>query len=208
MEFGQYQLQIFVGLILILGAAGIVMADDLMMRRKNAAKRKEPAPAELPKRDWNVILESGKQHASERDRETVPPRRTFIVKPVEFAMALPTGFQDTVTLYQLVHRKQLVSGLVVSVLTREPQGRPLVESLIGAGDFAGCVNNREFVLVYPQERGLSARRRLSLVAGKLEETGSECGGVEARREPLGEAMSAASKRRMQGGRILAMPQAV
>jgi hypothetical protein len=126
---------------------------------------------------------------------------------------VPTGFHEGYILSRLVQSRQPVSGLVVSIGVNTPRNsdgsmpepiRKLVESLIGPGDFACQSSSEEFLLIYPNERGASAQRRLSKIAQQLwdfqlRSLGSfsilfSWGGVEVRSESIDEAIASANER--------------
>jgi hypothetical protein len=127
--------------------------------------------------------------------------------------AVPAGFHEGYILSRLVQSRQPVSGLIVSIgvnTPRNPDGsmpepvRQLMQSLIGAGDFACQSSSEEFLLIYPNERGASAQRRLSEIAQQLwdfqlRSMGSfsilfSWGGVEVRSESIDEAIASANER--------------
>src|SRR5207302_1970721 len=80
----------------------------------------------------------------------------------------------------------------------------LIESLIGPNDFAARSDEDEFLLIYPQDSGASAKQRLSHIAEKLwdfqlHSLGSmqillSWGGVEVRSESIVEATASARER--------------
>ena len=126
---------------------------------------------------------------------------------------VPAGFHEGYILSRLVQTRQPVSGLVVSIGVNTPRNsdgsmpepiRKLVESLIGPGDFACQSSSEEFLLIYPNERGASAQRRLSEIARQLwdfqlRSLGSfsilfSWGGVEVRSESIDEAVASANER--------------
>src|SRR5205823_4922279 len=94
---------------------------------------------------------------------------------------LPAGFQDGFVLHQLVQSHRPISGLVVSIGVNTPGGskgllaqeslsqpvNTLVQSLLGPEDFAAQSAADEFLLIFPNERGASAQRRLSQIAQQL-----------------------------------------
>jgi GGDEF domain-containing protein len=93
----------------------------------------------------------------------------------------------------------------------------LVQSLIGPNDFAAQSSEDEFLLIYPQERGASAQRRLAQIAQQLWEfqlhsLGSlqilfSWGGVEVRSESIEKAIASASERMKEtkrGRKLLTM----
>jgi hypothetical protein len=134
-------------------------------------------------------------------------------EPLRTEPALPAGFQDGFVLTRLVESRQPVSGLVVSIGASTSQSsnrslpadvRALIQSLIGANDFAAQSGTDEFLLIYPGERGPSAQRRLSQIAEQLwdfqlRSMGSlsiqfSWGGVEVRSESIDEAIASATER--------------
>jgi hypothetical protein len=137
---------------------------------------------------------------------------TLANAPAEIA-AVPAGFHDGYILSRLVQSRQPVSGLVVSIGVNTPRDadgsmpepiRKLVESLIGPGDFACQSSSEEFLLIYPNERGASAQRRLSKIAQQLwdfqlRSLGSvsilfSWGGLEVSSESIDEAIASANER--------------
>jgi hypothetical protein len=141
-----------------------------------------------------------------------------------------TGFHDGFVLNQLVQSRQPISGLVVSIgvnaSSKSDRKLPesvakLVESLIGPNDFAAQSSEDEFLLIYPQEKGASAQRRLSQIAQQLwdfqlRSLGSfqilfSWGGVEVRSESIEEAIASASERMQEtkrGRKLLTMESPV
>jgi hypothetical protein len=132
---------------------------------------------------------------------------------------VPPGFHDGYVLSRLLQAHQPISGLVVSIgvntaglhalqpsgnTQASPRVRELIRSLIGAGDFACQSGKDEFLLIYPQERGASAQRRLSSIAQQLWNFQLEAlgefqilcswGGVEVRSESIVEAIASARER--------------
>jgi hypothetical protein len=171
------------------------------------------------KKDWSSILSRG---AKSEPKSAEPITQTFSTA----TPSLPSGFQDGFVLNKLVRSRQPVSGLVVSIgvnATRKADGAlpeqvcQLVQSLIGPGDFAAQSAEDEFLLIYPQERGASAQRKLSQIAQKLwdfqlRSLGSfqilfSWGGVEVQKELLEEAIASASERMQEtkrGRKLLTM----
>jgi len=152
--------------------------------------------------------------------------QTGQAEPTEAVLTLPAGFHDSYILSQLVQSRRPVSGLVVSIgvnSTRKADGtnyngvRKLIHSLIGPGDFACQSGEQEFLLIYPQDSGASAQRRLNEIAQELWnfQLGSlgtrsivfSWGGVEVRSETIDEAIASANERMQEtrrGRKLLTM----
>jgi hypothetical protein len=113
----------------------------------------------------------------------------------------------------LVQSHKPVTGLVVSIgvsaahengETNVAGVRNLIQSLMGPQDFAAASAEDEYLLIFPQERGASAQRRLSEIARRLWDfqLGTlgdasilfSWGGVEVRGELIEEAIASASER--------------
>jgi hypothetical protein len=150
----------------------------------------QPKPT-VAKKDWGLLLSR-----SAHKPEAAPP-------------SLPVGFHDGFVLKSLVQSRQPVSGLVVSIGVKASGTLPqsvhqLVQSLISPNDFATQSKDDEFLLIYPQERGASAQRRLSQIAQQLwdfqlRSIGSlqilfSWGGVEVRSASIEEAIASANER--------------
>lgn len=169
-----------------------------------------PAPVPGPaKKDWGSLL-----------NKNAKPRPA--AEPLPFGFQ--TGFHDGFVLSKLVQSRQPISGLVVSIgvnSTRKGDRQmpdaisKLVGSLIGPTDFAAKSGDDEFLLIYPQERGASAQRRLSLIAQQLWDfqlrSLASCqilfswGGVEVNGESIEDAIASASERMQEtkrGRRLL------
>jgi len=168
------------------------------------------------KKDWAALL--SKKPVQKVETETVI--NDTLLDAVVSATAtqaaaapVPAGFHENFVLSRLVQSRQPVSGLVVSIgvnTPREADGsmpeavRDLVQSLIGPSDFACQSSAEEFLLIYPNERGSSAQRRLNEIAQKLwdfqiRNMGSlsilfTWGGVEVRSESIEEAIQSAADR--------------
>jgi hypothetical protein len=197
----------------------------LVARQTSAKASNGPA-----KKDWGSLLArkpvTSMQSASQpfntmqhdvrptefhEDLSAVAATTTPSVQPVD--AAVPTGFHEGYILSRLVQSRQPVSGLVVSIGVNTPRNsdgsmpepvRNLMQSLIGPGDFACQSSSEEFLLIYPNERGASAQRRLSEIAAQLwdfqlRSMGSfsilfSWGGVEVRSESIDEAIASANER--------------
>jgi hypothetical protein len=165
-----------------------------------------PAPTTIKppgiKKDWGSMLARNAQGHK-------PARLGELPLPAGFQ----AGFHDGHVLSKLVESRQPVSGLVVSIgvnssrnsARKLPEGvSKLVESLLGPNDFAAQSGEDEFLLIYPEERGASAQRRLSQIAQQLwdfqlRSLGSfqilfSWGGVEVSSESIEEAIASASER--------------
>lgn len=184
-----------------------------------AAAAPAPTPVSGASRDWVSLLNSRRE-----------PSATNLVKPNNVAVAtsstaprieaspepaLPAGFQDGFVLTRLLESHRPISGLVVSIGAGASQGKSrcppvdvpaLIRSLIGPNDFAAQSGKDEFLLIYPNERGASAQRRLSQIAEQLwdfqlRSLGSlsilfSWGGVEVRGESIDEAIASATRSRV------------
>jgi hypothetical protein len=165
----------------------------------------QTAPAQAPHADARrdlldaVVAETSSQNAQAPD------------------VAVPAGFHDGFVLSRLVQSHKPVSGLVVSIgvsATQEAGGaqgesdsapvRNLIQSLMGPQDFACASGPDEYLLIFPQERGAAAQRRLSAISQKLWDFQLQAlgaasilfswGGVEVRGESIEEAIASASER--------------
>jgi hypothetical protein len=180
------------------------------------------------KKDWGSLLSRNAQ------KPAASPRHDLLAAVVAATdssagdnnRSFPAGFQDGYVLNQLVQSRQPVTGLVVSIgvnASRKGDRKlpesvsKLVESLIGPGDFAAQSSEDEFLLIYPQEHGASAQRKLSQIAQQLwdfqlRSLGSfqilfSWGGVEVRGESIEEAIASASERMQEtkrGRKLLTM----
>jgi hypothetical protein len=123
------------------------------------------------------------------------------------ATTVPAGYHDGFVLTQLIKSHQPLSGLVVSIgVTGEltPAVSELVRSLLGPADFGCRSATDEFLLIYPNERGAAAQRKLSSIAQQLWSFQlsalGECsivfswGGVEVRSEAVEMAIASANDR--------------
>lgn len=169
------------------------------------------------KKDWGTLL----------NRNAATNHSTnHAIAPQVSDILLPAGFQDGFVLNKLVQSHQPVSGLVVSIgvsAASKSDGKlpaavhELVQSLIGPHDFAAQSSDDEFLLIYPQERGASAQRRLSQIAQQLwdfqlRSLGSfqilfSWGGLEVSSESIDEAIASASERMQEtrrGRKLLTM----
>jgi len=170
-------------------------------------KESKPVPTTIRK-DWESLLS--------RNAQGIKPTPAPAAKsslPNGLEAGFHAGFHDGFVLSKLVQSRQPVSGLVVSIGVNAPRNSDgelpegvlkLVESLIGPHDFAAQSAEDEFLLIYPQEHGASAQRRLSQIAQQLWDfqlraLGSfeilfSWGGIEVSLESLDEAVASASER--------------
>jgi hypothetical protein len=163
----------------------------------------KPVPTTIRK-DWSALLN--------RNAQGIKPTPAPAAGS-SLPAGLEAGFHDGFVLSKLVQSRQPVSGLVVSIGVSAPRNSggklpegvlKLVESLIGPHDFAAQSAGDEFLLIYPQERGASAQRRLSQIAQQLwdfqlRSLGSaeilfSWGGIEVTSETIDEALASASER--------------
>jgi hypothetical protein len=191
----------------------------------------QPEIVKPAKKDWNSLL-------NRTAPKTAAPAHQDLLAAVVAAThssksdpaSLPAGFQEGFVLNKLVQSRQPITGLVVSIgvnASRKADGslpesvHELVQSLIGPDDFAAQSGEDEFLLIYPQERGASAQRRLSQIAQRLwdfqlRSLGSfqilfSWGGVEVRSESIEEAIASASERMQEtkrGRKLLTMASQV
>jgi hypothetical protein len=146
-----------------------------------------PYPSKTRARDWNSLLISARPQ--------------------------PTGLQEAHVFNRLVDNRQTVSGLLFSIGVSTPpsaEGKipatvgSFIRSLLGPEDFATQSGAQEFLLIYPQERGASAQRRLMETAQRLwdfqlSSAGASSilfcwGGVEVQDESIDEAIASATER--------------
>jgi hypothetical protein len=192
-----------------------------MERGAAAAAKRVPVAAPLPE-----IIMPAKVSPAKKDWGSLISRSAQGKNSATALSSLPAGFQDGFVLQQLVHSRRPVSGLVVSIGVHASKNSgeklpeavlKLVASLIGPTDFAAQSSDDEFLLIYPQEQGASAQRRLSQIARQLwdfqlRSLGSfqilfSWGGVEVRSESIEEAIASASERMQEtkrGRKLLTM----
>lgn len=165
--------------------------------------------------------------ASRQDEEPVQPlmtsqRRTLVPEEVASELpptrgGIPAGFQDSGVLTRLVQQHQRVSGLVVSVGIAPGPGEnetppsaeieQMIRSLLGNEDFAAPSARNEYLLIFPNQRGTAAQRKLRELTQQLwdyqNQTAETCsvlfrwGGVEVHAEAIDAAISSASERMRQ-----------
>ncbi|MGA3203892.1 MAG: hypothetical protein ABSF12_15500 [Bryobacteraceae bacterium] len=194
----------------------------------------------IAKKDWGSLLSRNaapKAHERPANEDllaavvaatdsSASPQAAEPSLPVGFHAGFHDGHVDGHVLNKLVQSRQPISGLVVSIgvnSSRKSDGSlpesviKLVESLIGPNDFAAQSGDDEFLLIFPEERGASAQRRLSKIAQllwdfQLRSLGSfqilfSWGGVEVRSESIEEAIASASERMQEtkrGRKLLTM----
>jgi hypothetical protein len=215
---------------------------DVFASQPAAVQQEVPKPAvkTFAKKDWGSLLS---RNAAPKSREmpangdllaavvaatrsSASPQAAEPSLPVGFHAGFHDGHVDGHVLNKLVQSRQPISGLVVSIgvnSSRKSDGAlpesviNLVESLIGPHDFAAQSADDEFLLIYPQERGASAQRRLSQISRQLwdfqlSSLGSfqilfSWGGVEVSGESIEEAIASASERMQEtkrGRKLLTM----
>lgn len=189
-------------------------------RQATEVSEPAPAPVEAPcaSRDWSSLLST--------PRPAPPPRRKSKKTLEPVVAGLPSGFQHVSVLARLRESRQPVTGLVVSIGATGLQSndgaledsiRLLIQSFLGANDFATQSSKEEFLLICPGEQGASAQRKLSEIAEQLwdfqlRSMGAlsvifSWGGVEVRNEKLDEAIASATERMEEtrrGRKILTM----
>ncbi len=182
----------------------------------STARSNPPAPPEKKsenKTDWDALL-SRKARKMEQRIETQPEE------------SVPAGFHNGFILSKLVQKRQPVSGLVVSIGVNGPRDadgsstdsvKDVIQSLMGPSDFACQSGAEEFLLIYPNEHGASAQRKLSQIAQQLwdfqlRSLGTfsilfSWGGVEVASESIEEAIASANERMQEtrrGRKLLTM----
>jgi hypothetical protein len=210
-------------------------ADALAAMERGAAMAFAPRPTRTvetpapPKKDWKSLLDKRTEEKKSEIRSdlmgTVAAKTVHQSAPESFS-EFPPGFHEGFVLSQLVQSRKPVSGLVVSIGVNAPRKADgslpeavngVIQSLIGPADFACQSGAEEYLLIYPGERGVSAQRRLSLVAQQLwdfqiRSLGSvsilfSWGGVEVRSESIDEAIATANERMQEtrrGRKLLTM----
>ncbi len=185
------------------------------------------------KKDWGSLLARKTTKGNSEETHTMEAKRDLLDAVVAAtsngsspAEVVPAGFHDNYVLSRLLQSRQPVSGLVVSIGVNTPhnadgsmpeQVRQLMESLLGPSDFACQSSEEEFLLMFPNERGASAQRRLSEIAQQLwdfqlRSMGTfsilfSWGGVEVRSESIDEAIASANERMQEtrrGRKLLTM----
>lgn len=177
-------------------------------------------PVSTAKKDWGTLL----AHSNR-------PAPAFSAPVTVHAQAgggsaVPAGFHEGFVLSQMVQNRRPVSGLVVSIGVNTPRNedgslpqavKDLILSLIGPQDFACPANAEEYLLIYPNERGASAQRKLNQIAQQLWDFQLRSlgqfqilfswGGVEVTSESIEEAIASANERMQEtrrGRKLLTM----
>lgn len=114
-------------------------------------------------------------------REPVRQAGPVLVKP---AATLPKGFFEAAEIATMIDENEVITGVVVAVgvsdiqrvMRDQPKGASeelansidrLIQSLISADDFAYRRTKDEFIVVFPNQTGLAARKRIHEVAERL-----------------------------------------
>jgi GGDEF domain-containing protein len=159
-------------------AAAGFLAPDIAPRARGAAgpaaARPVPAPAAPQPR---IAIRSGLAVR----RESVLQRGPALVKPVT---DLPKGCFSAAEVAALVDGEQPVTGVVVAIGIKDYQRIAqsqskgaaldlvdsvdrLIRSLISANDFAYRRAEDEFIVIFPNEKGAAAQKRINQVAERL-----------------------------------------
>ncbi len=166
-----------------------------------------------PSAETEAAVDASPAARLQRAIEATQNPAAFAAARVSNGSELPAGLQDGFVLSKLLQSRKPVSGLVVSVgvgnserkTGRIPEAvHTLIRSLLGADDF-GCQSGEdEFLLIFPNEHGASAQRKLNAVAERLwdfqlRSMGSfsilfSWGGVEVNGEAISDAVNSASER--------------
>jgi hypothetical protein len=173
-----------------------------------------------PKKDWGTLLSRKSAKPAQEETHTMEAKPDLLDAAVAATSngssaieVVPAGFHDNYILSRLMQSRQPVSGLVVSIGVNTPRNADgsmpeqvcqLMKSLLGPSDFACQSSEEEFLLMFPNERGASAQRRLSEIAQQLwdfqlRSMGTfsilfSWGGVEVHSESIDEAIASANER--------------
>ena len=189
------------------------------MAASSAASSAAIVPRKSTRKDWNSLLTSTRRAPQ---AASAAPESNLLAAVVEattsdlaapLTAVLPAGLHEENILNDLLRNRQPVSGLVIAVGTNTPgkeqdafaeRVSAAIRSLLGPTDFAVRSAPDEFWLIFPNERGASAQRRLRQTAQQLWDfqlhslgSGSvlfSWGGLEVRGEPLDEAIASARER--------------
>lgn len=153
------------------------------------------AETDPPKKNWSAMLSKTSTLESEPVAEQIPEL---------------VGFQDGRVLLELVKTYGPLTGLIISIGVAgqvTASVHQFVTSLLGVADFGCQTSDDEFLLIYPEEHGASAQRRLNKIAEQLWdfqirslgdlEIQFSWGGVAVEQESLFEAVASASDRMHQ-----------
>jgi hypothetical protein len=192
-------------------ALAVMERGAALARSVPVAPVREAAAKTAPKKDWGALLN--------RNAEGVKAAQAPNALPVGLKTGFHAGFENGQTLSNLVQSREPISGLVVSIgvnASCKSAGEltaavaKLVGSLIGPNDLAAQSAEDEFLLIYPQEHGASAQRRLTQIARdlwdfQLRSLGSfqilfSWGGVEVRSESIEDAIASARERMQESKR--------
>ncbi|HTS77659.1 MAG TPA: hypothetical protein VMG40_15720 [Bryobacteraceae bacterium] len=188
-------------------------SDALAAMERGARMASTPRPRRVPQPQRAVEAPQEREAAAQPEVAAGP---VAVGKTDWNSSDVPAGFHEGFVLSQLVQNRKPVSGLVVSIGVNTPRNadgsmpesvKQLIQSLIGPGDFACQSSDEEFLLIYPNESGASAQRRLSYVAQQLwdfqlRSLGTfqilfSWGGLEVRSESIDEAIASANERMQQ-----------
>lgn len=187
-----------------------------MLLKSNAQRRtSEPATIDV------TAVESGAPIATKRMAELIPFETIQHGYAEANESAVPAGFQEPAVLTQLLESGKPVRGLVVAISINDFQSRSENENSLGVrtliaavsehlrsmlrgGDFACPSAENEFVMICPGDRDAAAQRRLSEIAEslwnfQLRSVGTTSilfswGGIEAKGEPIADAVGSAIER--------------
>jgi len=207
--------------------AAVAPVAQLEPDSKPEAVARQETVKQIARKDWGSLLSRQKPSAAITVNED---HHSAQASEPSLSAGFPAGLHDGFVLSKLVESRQPIRGLVVSIgvnAGRKSDGTAseavakLVQSLIGPGDFAAQSSDEEFLLIYPEESGASAQRRLSKIAQQLwdfqlRSLGSfqilfSWGGIEVRSESIEEAITSASERMQEtkrGRKLLTMASPV
>ena len=173
---------------------------------ESSGQKRLAAPAGAPSRTSAPIIEKGIPRTPAKTWEQVQAR-------VFAEIPLPAGIHDGYILNRLVQSRRPISGLVVSIgisattvshASVPAEIRNLVRSLLGLHDFACASAPDEYLLIFPDDQGAAAQKRLGEIAQKLWDFQLRMlglasilfswGGVEVHGEAIDEAIASANDR--------------